>query len=122
MKTPQSNQMYFTHILFHKHQQIGRAKAPSPSAAKLIKCLRTKVREVEFTWESRVFVCLTKAEGEKEAQVEKGRGEHAGERGEMKEKWRHSTGRINWKSGKTKASKCRDDFGKMTKEKLEVEW
>lgn len=73
MKTPQSNQMYFTHILFRKHQQIGKARAPSPSAAKLIKCLRTKVREVDFSWESEDFVCLTKAEGKKEAQVEKRR-------------------------------------------------
>lgn len=74
--------MYFTHILFHKHQQIGQARAPSPSAAKLIKSLRTKVREVEFTWESEGFVCLTKAEGEKrstsgemeEGMQEKGEG------------------------------------------------
>ncbi len=73
MKTPQSNQMYFTHILFHKHHQIGKARAPGQSAAKLIKCLRTKVREVEFTTDSEAFVCLTKAEGEKEALMEKRR-------------------------------------------------
>lgn len=40
----------------------------------------------------------------------------------MKQKWRRSTGRILSKSGKTKASRCTDDFGKMTKQKLDVEW
>lgn len=55
--------MYFTHIIFHKHQHIERARAPSPPVAKLIKCLRTNVGVVELTQESGGFVCLTKAGG-----------------------------------------------------------
>lgn len=73
VKTSQSNQMYFMHILFHKHQQMGKARAPSQPTAKLIKFLRTKVWE--FTWESRDFVCLTKAKGEKGTSDEKKRRE-----------------------------------------------
>lgn len=41
---------------------------------------------MEFTWESGHIVCLTKAEGGKEAKVEKRRGEHAGGKREIKRK------------------------------------
>jgi len=42
------------------------ARDPSPSAAKLIKFLRTKAWGVELSWESRVFVCLTRGRGSSE--------------------------------------------------------